>query len=53
MEPEKIDDIQRLPGFYKAWDLPQIVLAGRSYWIEDAGAAQDGSALFAVYAAVA
>ena len=45
-------DYEKLPGYYRAWDLAQIVLAGRKYRIEDVGVMADGGALFAVYVAV-
>lgn len=45
-------DYQKLPGYYRPWDLAQVVLAGRRYRIEDVGIMSDGGALFAVYVAV-
>lgn len=45
-------DYQKLPGYFRAWDLAQVVLAGRKYRIEDVGVMTDGGALFAVYVAV-
>lgn len=45
-------DFEKLPGFYRAWDLAQIILAGRKYRIEDVGVMADGGALFAVYVAL-
>ncbi|MGV8989731.1 MAG: hypothetical protein ACOH2H_26395 [Cypionkella sp.] len=30
-------DYQKLPGYYRVWDLAQVVLAGRNYRIEDVG----------------
>ena len=45
-------DFEKLPGYYRVWDLAQIVLAGRSYRIEDVGVMADGGALFAVYVAI-
>lgn len=44
-------DYQKLPGYYRVWDLAQVILAGRSYRIEDIGVMADGGALFAVYVA--
>lgn len=43
------DDLLRLPGLFRRWELEQIVEAGNDYRIEDAGAASDGTPLFAVY----
>lgn len=45
-------DYEKLPGYYRVWDLAQVVLAGRSYRIEDVGVMADGGALFAVYVAL-
>lgn len=45
-------DYQKLPGYYRAWDLGQVILAGRRYRIEDIGVLSDGGALFAVYVAL-
>jgi hypothetical protein len=49
----KRDDYEKLPGYFRAWDLAQVILAGRRYRIEDVGILADGGALFAVYVAVA
>lgn len=45
-------DYQKLPGYFRAWDLAQVILAGRRYRIEDIGVMTDGGALFAVYVAI-
>lgn len=45
-------DYQKLPGYYRVWDLAQVILAGRRYRIEDIGVMADGGALFAVYVAL-
>ena len=45
-------DFEKLPGLFRPWDLAQIILAGRSYRIEDVGVLADGGALFAVYVAL-
>ena len=45
-------DFEKLPGLYRAWDLALIVMAGRTYRIEDVGVVADGGALFAVYVAL-
>lgn len=52
MDSER-DDYEKLPGYFRAWDLAQVILAGRRYRIEDVGILADGGALFAVYVAVA
>jgi len=46
------DEYEKLPGYYRAWDLVQVILAGRRYRIEDIGVLSDGGALFAIYVAV-
>ena len=46
---EQDEDFEKLPGFYRAWDLAQVILAGRKYRIEDVGVMADGGALFAVF----
>ena len=48
-EPE---DYEKLPGYFRAWDLAHVILAGWRYRIEDVGLLSDGCALFAVYVAV-
>ena len=45
-------DYQKLPGYYRVWDLAQVVMAGRNYRIQDVGVMADGGALFAVYVAL-
>jgi hypothetical protein len=47
-EPE----FEKLPGYFRPWDLAQVVLAGRTYRLEDVGVMADGGALFAVYVAL-
>lgn len=49
---DDIEDYARLPGFYRPWDLAQVILAGRKYRIEDVGVLSDGGALFVVWASV-
>ncbi len=46
------DDYEKLPGYFRAWDLSQVILAGRRYRIEDIGIMADGGALFSVYVAI-
>ena len=46
------DDYEKLPGYFRAWDLAQVILAGRRYRIEDVGILPDGGALFAIYVSV-
>ncbi|HLP65936.1 MAG TPA: hypothetical protein VK181_00300 [Rhizobium sp.] len=47
------DDYEKLPGYFRAWDLAQVIMAGRRYRIEDVGIMADGGALFAVFVAIA
>lgn len=43
---------EKLPGYYRPWDLAQVILAGRRYRIEDVGLLSDGGALFAIYVSI-
>lgn len=43
------EDLRRLPGLYRRWELPHVIEVGVDYRIEDAGEAGDGTPLFAVY----
>ena len=45
-EPE---DLERLPGLFRAWDFARVILPGCTYRIEDAGLCADGASLFAIY----
>lgn len=48
--PEHPDDaLRRLPGLFRRWELGQVIEAGEDYRIKDAGAAGDGTPLFAIY----
>jgi hypothetical protein len=42
-------ELRRLPGLFRRWELSQVLEAGEDYRIEDAGLAEDGTQLFAVY----
>ena len=44
------DDLKRIPGLYRRWELPEILKNQRAYRIESAGSHQDGTPLVAVYA---
>lgn len=46
------DEYEKLPGYFRAWDLAQVLHAGQRYRVEDVGILADGGALFAVYVAV-
>lgn len=41
----------RLPGLFRRWELGQIIETGTGYMIENAGSTEDGTPVFAVYAA--
>ena len=42
-------DLHRLPGLFRRWELAEVLLPDRSYRIERAGAADDGTPLYAIY----
>lgn len=43
------DEFVRLPGLYRRWEFERVIEPGRDLHIEEAGAASDGTPLFAVY----
>ncbi len=45
------EELVRIPGLYRRWELAQILESGIDYRIEDAGETHDGAALVAVFAA--
>ena len=49
MNTVNIEDLQRLPGLFAAWDLARVILPGSIWWVEDAGLSPDGASLFAIY----
>lgn len=44
--PERLN---RLPGYYRRWELAELLLLGRYYYLEAAGRHADGEELLAVY----
>jgi len=42
-------DLQRIPGLFRRWELPQILKLGVDYHLIHAGRAEDGSDLVAVF----
>ena len=54
-EPAELntDDMTRMPGLFRRWELAELIMPGQSYHIEAAGHGDDGTPLFAVYVAVA
>lgn len=43
------EDLKRLPGLYRRWELTEVFKPHRNYQIEDAGAHADGTPLLAIY----
>ncbi len=48
-DDEFIGELIRIPGFYRPWELPQLLRLNEAFQIEDAGTHSDGSPLLAVY----
>lgn len=48
-DDEFIGELIRVPGFYRAWELPQLLRLNEVFQIEAAGTHSDGSQLLAVY----
>jgi len=44
-----IEDLKRLPGLYRRWELVEVFEPNRNYHIEDAGTHADGTPLLAVF----
>jgi hypothetical protein len=44
-----LDDLRRLPGLYRRWELTEVFEPHRNYHIEDAGTHADGTPLLAIY----
>jgi hypothetical protein len=43
------EDLRRLPGLYRRWELNEVFEPHRNYQIEDAGNHADGTPLLAIY----
>ena len=43
------EDLERIPGLFRRWELIQLIEPGAIYCIEDAGTTSDGAVLLAVY----
>ena len=43
------EDLKRIPGLFRRWELPEILKNQGAYRIENAGAHQDGTPLVAIY----
>ncbi len=48
-DDEPTTELMRIPGFYRPWELPQLLRLNEAFQVEDAGAHSDGSPLLAVY----
>jgi hypothetical protein len=46
---DEADEPVRIPGLFRAWDFGQLLRPGQSYRVEDAGATEEGTPLFAVF----
>ena len=44
-----LEDLKRLPGLYRRWELTEVFEPHRNYQIEDAGTHADGTPLLAIY----
>ena len=44
-----LEDLKRLPGLYRRWELTEVFEQHRNYQIEDAGTHADGTPLLAIY----
>jgi len=44
------EDLKRVPGLFRRWELPDLLEPDRRYHLEDAGTHADGTPLLAVYA---
>ena len=42
-------EYEKLPGLYRAFDLPLLIEEGHVWRLEDAGRTQDGQPLFAIF----
>ena len=43
------EDLRRIPGLFRRWELSEVLERHRNYHIEDAGAHADGTPLLALY----
>jgi hypothetical protein len=49
MEEPLIYSLRRVPGLYRRWEVAELLEPGEDYHLEDAGRAEDGTPLLAVY----
>jgi hypothetical protein len=50
-QPVPIEEMVRIPGLYRRWELSELLKHHRAYRVEDAGSHADGTPLLAIYAA--
>ena len=50
-QPVPIEEMVRIPGLYRRWELSELLKRHRAYRVEDAGSHADGTPLLAIYAA--
>mgnify|MGYP001766252383 CR=1 FL=1 len=50
-QPIPIEEMVRIPGLYRRWELAELLKNHRAYRVEDAGSHADGTPLLAIYAA--
>ena len=43
------DEWLRLPGLFRRWEFEEVVEIGEDFYFEEAGNAEDGSTLYAIY----
>ena len=43
------EQLRRIPGLFRKWELPDVFEAQRNYQIEEAGEHADGTPLFALF----
>jgi len=39
----------KLPGLFRRWEFEQVIRPGEDFYVEDHGACEDGTSLFAIY----
>ena len=49
MEEALAYTLRRIPGLYRRWEVAELLKPGEDYHLEDAGHADDGTPLLAVY----
>jgi len=52
MDEPLIYTLRRIPGLFRRWEVAELLELGEDYHLEDAGHADDGTPLIAVYRSV-